>query len=183
MTKLSPYIPKIKPILTIKLTDAEFKRAVKIGVDRWKRDKNGMARERKLGHKGCRQINVQGAIGEVVFAKMHKFKMEENTDPRKGGIDFRCENGITIDVKHTENTTDPKLRNPAYKIGKEYHADVYVLIVGAISGSTIKYGMMGWAFHGELMKKENIITGSCTLPARKLRRDLGDFRKLIGRQL
>lgn len=172
---------KIKPICFVTLSIAEFEYAKMIGENRWKRDMDSGAAEKKISVKDSRRINIQGAIGEMAFAEMFDFDMDTNTNPRKGGIDFRCENGITIDVKHTENVTSPKLRNPAYKIGHEYHADVYVLIVGPVSGVAFKFGMIGYAFHGELMKKKNIINKSCTLDGRKLRWDLEGFRRLIGR--
>lgn len=171
---------KPEPILTVDLTVSQFQYAWMIGQQRWERDLD-KADEKKRSYKDSRMINLQGAIGEQAFAVMFGFDMDVSTEPRKGGVDFVADE-ISIDVKHTENTMDPKLRNPAYKLGHKYHADVYVLLAGVIDETVPTIGMIGWAFHGELMKKENIIKGSCTLPAAKLRRDLEAFRVLIGKK-
>ncbi len=173
-----PRISPPEPLLTINLTKDELAFATSVGKLRRARNVAAGVNEKIFSGKDPALINIQGSIGEGVFAKMFGFPWDINTKPRKGGVDFECRNGIMIDVKHTEQTVDPQLRNSQHKIERDYHADVYVLIAGPVCGP--KFSMMGYAFSGELMREENIDRGSYVLPARKLRWDLEGFRILIG---
>jgi len=142
------------PIIVIELTPEQFQEAEEIGEERRKRDLAAGAKEKIYSRKDPKGINVQGAVGEMVVSIWTGWPMDKDTTPRKGGIDFVAPTGVTIDVKHTENTSNPKLSNPAYKIGAEYHADVYILVAGSTHSIYQRHGIMGWAFHGELMSQK-----------------------------
>jgi len=178
--KLPSAMPPVEPICIVTLTAEQWAEAWEIGAQRRLRDIKAGVKENIYSGKDPAIINIQGAIGEYAFAVMFDFKMGKDTTPRRGGIDFVCENGLKIDVKHTENDRDCFLRNPAYKTAALYHADVYVLMFGEISALNFEFGMMGYAFHGELMKDENNFGGTYSLDARKIKRDLEDFKLLIG---
>lgn len=171
---------KMKAVLTIILSQEDYDEAFRIGKRRRGEDIVSRAKEKIFSKKDPGFINIQGAVGEMVFARMFDFEMEKDTTPRKGGVDFVCESGLTIDVKHTENTENPVLRNPAYKTENEFHADIYVLIGGKIL-ENLKFGMYGWTFHADLMMPKNEVNGVCELDVSGLRRNLFQFLNLIGR--
>lgn len=138
----------------VDLTVEELRHAYGIAVQRMASNLGAGVRDQKLTDRSPWQIHIDGAIGELAFARMFNVYPDFGISPRAGSPDFVVRQGgvlKTVDVK-TRRRVDGDLMVPLHKAKPPARCDLYVLMIVDDCGAWCA----GWTPADALFRPENI---------------------------
>lgn len=119
--------------------------------------------DKQMGKQDPHDIEEDGTLAELAFAKVYNLYPDLDTAPRKGGHDLITHQNMRVNVKATRYTTG----RLAVHIDKRVEdCDIYVLAI--VRGVVVT--LVGWKSSAEVINKENIGTlghGKCYLVKRE----------------
>lgn len=135
--------------MMVVLSQHELSIAHLLGVQRRGSARAGGVTDAQVGKQSPYEIDIDGVVGELAFAKMANLCPDLTVGPRSGGADLINRNGKTIDVKTTRHKNGRLLATPK-KADKP--CDIYVLMIVDDDSATFA----GWATAEQLFKDENL---------------------------
>jgi len=136
--------------MIINLSSEEVKIANFLGKKRRESARANGVKDAQVGKQNPINIDVDGMLAELAFAKAFNLYPDMTVGPRSGGADFTLSNGKTIDVKATRYKTGKLL---ATKKKTQQPCDYYVLAVV----SDISVTLCGMVTKEKLFNDSNLI--------------------------
>ena len=136
--------------MVVTLSSEEVKIAQFLGKKRRESARSNGVKDTQVGKQDPVNIDIDGMLAELAFAKAFNLYPDMTVGPRSGGADFTLSDGKTIDVKATRYKTGRLL---ATKKKTQQPCDYYVLAV--VSDSSVD--ICGMATKEKLFLEENLI--------------------------
>jgi hypothetical protein len=137
--------------LIVKLSDSELAVATMVALARRSSARGGNVHDAQVGKQDPFDIDLDGMLAEMAFAKQFNYYPEFTVGPRSGGADFVGRLGQTIDVKATRHKNGRLLATTKKNLDP---CDVYVL---AIVLSNREIDLVGYANKEDLFIEKNLI--------------------------
>lgn len=127
--------------MQVKLNDVELAVANLVALGRRAASRGHNVVDRQKGGQDPMEIEVNGVLGEIAFAKAYGYYWMDNPRPQSDTPDFVSRKNKTIDIKATSLKTGRLLKTVESKVH-----DIYVLAV--VDGRTVD--LVGWVPGEEL---------------------------------
>lgn len=137
--------------MVIVLSPEEIKIAQFLGKKRRESARSNGVKDTQVGKQNPVDIDVDGMLAELAFAKSFNLYPDMTVGPRSGGADFILKDGTTVDVKATRYKTGKLL---ATKKKTQQPCDYYVLAV-INEDNTVK--LCGMSSKEKLFTEGNLI--------------------------
>ena len=137
--------------MLVELTDSEYSVAVMLAIARRSAARGNGVVDMQIGKQDPYEIELDGLMAEIAFAKQFNYYPDLTVGPRNGGEDFRLRDGKTVDIKATRHKNGRLLAT----LKKESSpCDLYVL---AIVEPPRKINLVGYIDCDKLFQDKNLI--------------------------
>ena len=137
--------------MLVELTDSEYSVAVMLAIARRSAARGNGVVDMQIGKQDPYEIELDGLMAEIAFAKQFNYYPDLTVGPRNGGEDFRLRSGKTVDIKATRHKNGRLLAT----LKKESSpCDLYVL---AIIEPVKSVNLIGYIASDDLFKQSNLI--------------------------
>ena len=137
--------------MLVELTDSEYSVAVMLAIARRSAARGNGVVDMQIGKQDPYDIELDGLMAEIAFAKQFNYYPDLTVGPRNGGEDFRLRDGKTVDIKATRHKNGRLLAT----LKKESSpCDLYVL---AIVEPPRKINLVGYIGCDKLFQDKNLI--------------------------
>jgi len=137
--------------MIVELSDSELAVATMLALARRSAARGHGVVDRQIGKQDPYEIELDGLLAEIAFAKQFNYYPELTVGPRSGGEDFKTRDGKTVDIKATRHLNGRLLAT----LKKDQDpCDIYVL---AIIEPVRTVNLVGYAYASDLFKESNLV--------------------------
>lgn len=137
--------------MIVTLSDSELAVATMVALARRSSARGSNVYDAQVGKQDPFEIDLDGMLAELAFAKQFNYYPELTVGPRSGGADFVTRIGETVDVKATRHQNGRLLATMKKNLDP---CDIYVL---AIILSNRQVDLCGYMKREELFQQKNLI--------------------------
>jgi hypothetical protein len=135
----------------VNISDSEFAVATMLAIARRSATRGHNVEDRQVGKQDAFEIELDGMLAEIAFAKQFNYYPDLTVGPRSGGEDFKLRDGKTVDIKATRHLNGRLLATQKKQFAP---CDLYVL---AIIETMRTVNLVGYISCAKLFREENLI--------------------------
>ena len=137
--------------MIVNISDSEVAVATMLAIARRSAARGNGVQDRQVGKQDAFEIEINGLLAEIAFAKQFNYYPDLTVGPRSGGEDFRLRDGKTVDIKATRHKNGRLL---ATRKKEAAPCDLYVL---AIIETIRTVNLVGYISCDRLFQEHNLI--------------------------